>query len=386
MNCREHLAQFPLHKVRLIAEQLRVTLPETASEAYIKHCIVNILTNWDELYKRVLKWVDRNEQDKWCLRQLLFTGRTIINTSCLEKYGLVLNKEIPDDVALLLKDKLRKELVQEFDLPGTFLPSAYLQMLLIVNTIKTEKKPMTSGKLLKTLGKKFGFLDIQLADTLLSYMELRRIVSKDDKKNFKLCPNYNELFSDVVKLLNLYDDLYDRLFEEYGLRDLEWFLKKVSEIQQDDNEWICVDVFRDVSRAAPLWEKGSNTFGLFNIHIEKGKYFVSLNPDGWYLSKRQRPLAWGEKSILISADFEAFLPHNFDPVVIMEFIKNCHLRVVDYLAVFEVPLDTKWHFSDHFINLVLDNALHLPDVVRYELLRKTRRLLPPTDFKGSSSR
>jgi len=379
LNCKEYLDIMPEKNLRKIAEMLRIALPGKSSLNYIKYSIGKVLCDWDSINSKIMKWLDK--EDKECLLQLVFTSRTNCNTLQLSHFGLIHNDIMPNDVVMLLQKNLRNEITCQCSLPDKFLLSALSQLLLLLDFVSENDKVISKDQLLKMMSAKYCFVDQTLCGNVISYLEYKSLISYPKKKKLKVDPRAREKLFGIPE--NAFFDFYVWLFKKYRLEDMLWFVGKVSEIQGEMNEWVSTKIFSDVRQSTSLREAGLK-MGLFTL-VEKDKMsYLRLTPEGRFLVTKKYPPYWQEKRVIISADFEVLVPHNYDPFAMLELFRNCRLKEVGYVLVFDILQEDNVKFSENFLDIVLNRSLELPDVVRFELFR-TANALPKPNFKKPSS-
>ncbi|MBP1924302.1 hypothetical protein J2Z76_000155 [Sedimentibacter acidaminivorans] len=112
----------------------------------------------------------------------------------------------------------------------------------------------------------------------------------------------------------------------------------------------------------------------FLIRTRYLTYYVRLTSEAWYYIKKECPNYWNSKNILISADFEIFIPYNYNHEVIFLLDRYGELIDNDYFLVYKIDFD--YPKNDLlFLNMedfqilikeLKNKSLFIPQVVEYE--------------------
>jgi hypothetical protein len=147
--------------------------------------------------------------------------------------------------------------------------------------------------------------------------------------------------------------------------------------------------------------EGLINMGLILKVIKENIVYIQLAPETWYMTTGQRPAEWLEENIIITPDFEVFIPYYFNPIVVDMFscygkLKNSviekqmlkssktknksrkreskknkyryYISIDDYFLVFDIEeskkIESKVYTYSNFYEALKCN---MPDIVRDEL-------------------
>jgi hypothetical protein len=291
----------------------------------------------------------------------------------LSEYGFFINGEMPEEVGLILKENGRTFAVKELSgVKDKVTPSLFLKFLLVLGLLKKEKEIDYKGKkfdnkideMIKRLY--LNHQDKYVFRDFINYMiRIDLMERKTDRKNNKVI-----LKEQAVKewegqdALTIMKNFY---YSGWERKDVFDFLENIALFQHKLTEWIDIDYlpkFIDEDRKA---EK----MGLVRTTEKDGKHYVQLNPEGWFLMKGEYPPIWYEKTLIVSADSEIFIPHMMDPFIAYTLLQFGSLKDNGYFIVLDID-----SFDCESVNkrkyrvlyqMLSRKSRFLPDVLRYEL-------------------
>ncbi|OWZ83371.1 hypothetical protein [Natranaerobius trueperi] len=377
MKLREFLKGLTLDELKEIGRELRgVSVFNGTGRKFLEKKIIENLTSLDYLNKMIEK------MEKTCniaLTQLVYFNfcSDSQSLSVLRKKGLVYQEMlVPEDIKELLKDclyhKIRKKYSREWEVRQTpFMNLILLTGLIQRDEIKIKKlknnglKPSLNaeykeayrhlqGTFLKLL---IDFLENQgivywvEKDMVINKVEFKKWVKKDNFTKFELL--YRWLDSKNIKVLKM--------------------VSALSKLQINFEDWIDIRVIieEDILKTKEAIEK----LGLIRFKEIDENYYVKLTPEGWYYINRIYPDYWYNECVLISADFEVLIPHDFDPNLIALLDMYGKLKENDYFLVFDIePTNLNEEFIENdqesyrtFIRELKLKSVYMPQVVDYEL-------------------
>jgi len=221
--------------------------------------------------------------------------------------------QVPDDVRKLLEECLYPKVVKNISKKWVVQQTPFLNLILLTglmqrDEIKIKKLKDNSLSLKISAENKNAYHNLERVwlELLIKFLEIQGVVYWEAKW---LQVNRSELLlwakKDITAKLEL---LYNWLITRN--RKVFEMVSALSKIQDNFNNWIDMDIF--IEEDIPYTKEVIEKFGLISFCKTKDHGFVRLTPEGWYYSKGIYPSYWYYKSILISADFEVFIPHDYD--------------------------------------------------------------------------
>ncbi len=360
LNLKDCLNNAEDAQIKAISRALGIDPDNAMGIEWLKKDIVRYLLDWRRLELYVIRQIPY-EKNYRPLHQIAFGGHTD-NPGLLSKFGLLYNNAMPDDLQLLVRDNLRSIVLKNLkNEPDSYLHSTFLKLVLLLNHFHHQEKSLKNTK--NNRYKIFDMLKIEhsIGEKIITYLYDKSLLIG---KEF-LCLNdisYKQWHE--TPQLERHRDFYQSILPSSRLKNYWIFFRELAEAQGDNFEfWIPSYVFLDSSLGA---QKALTSLGLLRIKEDNGNHYIQLTPEGWYLMAQKYPTYWQNKQLILSADFEIFVPSDFDPFIIEIIMNNSTLRDIDFLLIFDFPTD-ETNLIKKFRQILLDNAVHIPDIVRYEL-------------------
>ncbi|KAB2953710.1 hypothetical protein F9B85_03570 [Heliorestis acidaminivorans] len=374
MKLMELLDEMDIEEVKKLALELGgISIFKDTVKVYLEKKIFEKLTNLHFLVVTIEK------MDESCiitLTQLVFFDdcKNKNHLEPLRKKGLVFrDMQVPDEIKELAREYLQSKIRKTFSKQLEVKQTPFLNLILLVGLIKRNEiaiKRLKNNKLnikLKVENKNVYYhLEKELIPLLISFLEFQGLVYWEE----------NSLLADRAALIKwINNDNFTKLELLYnwlkpGHEKLFKLISILSQIQDDLESWIDLKVF--VESDIPHTVEAIEKFNLIRFLKMNKRGYVKLTPEGWFYIKGIYPSHWYSKSILISADFEVYIPHDFDPNLISLLDKYGQLKDNDYFLVYDIdPInlnrnqDRKNYKS--FINELEDKSSAMPQVVSYEL-------------------
>lgn len=346
---------------------------ESAKHFLIKN-IVAKLTSLDFLEK-LIKRLDA--PSIITLSQLVYYEGCTINANSLEilkKKGLIYNgKQVPDDVKIILQEclypKIRKQINKKWEIRQT----PFLNLIILAGLLQRDEISVTKTKKnvlrinIRENKKAYQFFEQDRLKLLIQCLETQGVVHWEEAR---LCVDHIKLITWIKKdNQNKFQLLYGWLNSKFS--KVFNLMSALSKVQVELEDWINMDIFIDIS----LSKDSLENFGLISITKIEDHYYARLTPEGWYYTKGVYPDYWYNQIVLISADFEVFVPYNFDPNLINLLEKYGILKDNDYFLVYDIdPANLKKELLIHecqnyqaFIHELKLKSIAVPQVVDYEL-------------------
>jgi hypothetical protein len=373
----EYLRQSSDEKIKQLALQLKKMQKD---DKFVRNHLINeiksVLINFRSLHLRHLQFFEENQLVG--LTQLAFKGETEhrnlrYNFASL---GLLFEETMPDDIQEMIRENMRERVVRTFSgFKEHTAPSLFLKLVLFLELIRKDKVSLNDKRNEKNFAKMLQKLHLKPdgesdLKTLIKYM-LKKELAVHENKRFILNEGNFSLWkkrSQVENLQDFYSDIISR-------SSVKYYLKSIAEIQRSPEEWVDIDYLPLFIREYDV----TRDLGLARLTTQEGKHFVQLTPEGWVLTKGSMAPSWKDRNIIVSADFEVFVPHTYDPYVALEISRFCRLKENDYFLVYEIDdfsgLNSlvKNEFES-FSSILFEFSRHLPNVVNYEIKSALNRL------------
>ncbi|MCF8012533.1 MAG: hypothetical protein K9L56_14780 [Clostridiales bacterium] len=382
MRLIKFLNELDMEELLELARELRVSIFKDSVRSYFERKIVEKLTRLDYLNKIIVKL------DKPCittLAQLVYFG-TCSNKKYLDvlrKKGLVYkDMQVPDDVKELLEECLYPKISRSIRKKWEVKETPFLNLILLIglmqrDEINIKKLKNNSSKSKIKAENKNAYSNLERdRDLLINFLEHQDIVYWKD--NILLINRPELLLWNKKDNATKFELLYNWLRAKN--KKVHEMVAALSRIQNDIDDWIEIDVF--VEGDIPYTKETIEKFGLVSFCKIKDQGFVKLTPVVWYCIKGIYSSYWYSKSILISADFEVFIPHDFDPNIISLLDKYGQLKDFDYFLVYDIdPSNLKKELLyqesksyQMFIEELEIKSDTMPQVVDYELRNFSKEL------------
>ncbi|MEH6949411.1 hypothetical protein V7068_20565 [Bacillus sp. JJ634] len=281
----------------------------------------------------------------------------------LSDYGILVEGELPEDFKRRICQWSRLNYVTTFPSKSEEVVHGFLLNVLLVllyfdrmKSIKLTRKKNNSNfsKLLKEL-----CMDNEIAWEQINILVKTGLISKTKDLYELNSTAFTKWKNDQIsrQLMTIY---------KTKLGEREWlFLQKVSDYQNQPNEWVDMTVISNTS----IEYNQVKQLGLIWVHKDQEKTYVQLTPESWFLTKKEFHPLWTGETILVSASFEVFVPYHYDPFVLFELMPYCSLKDSDYFLVFNIELDCvkKNEKAKEFYQTLVAISSNIPSVVDYDL-------------------
>jgi hypothetical protein len=371
MKLAQHLEKLDSKLLGSIATKLRIKSIDIPTRSFLVFSINNYLNDFSKTY-----WIYERigTESRIALLQVLYTGKTIYEKWLreIEEYGVIYDGVIPEDLKSILQENLKKLVVRQLpDYRHKVLDSYFAMTLRILKMFMSEQKiklDISNGKNLKKLIDKINIpnLDVVLLKKVLEHFIALDLMSYQNKI---LIPNVIAITQWFESYPNNFLQFYHSIIQHTSPGIFE-LLKALGEIQQDIYDWMEADIFSALGRNNLTIEKCERT-GLVETVQISGQYLIQLTNEGWFLTKGVAPISWSNRNLLVSAAFEAFIPHHDDPRVLNFLTLYGTIKNSGYYSVFDLDMDkllrTSVKEKKAIRDLLESKARYVPEIVKYEL-------------------
>lgn len=311
MNLNECLSERNLDELKAVAKRLHRLDdkdPELSAIEYkrrIKDELLNHL--WRILSENIPEESDVMVDLKNLCLGIKDVNRISKNTLC--SLGILYKNDIiPDEIKNILFTKWREGFIKSINDPiFKVIPSAFLRLTMILRVI--EGGYIERYEELINLKFSDEFSTKELVEYLIS-SDIITLKSEDtiQVQNFNLKVMRNDK-------LSFMKDFYDKLILKNNPVLCE-LLSLILTIQENHSNWVSLKDCGSISY------KFANDIELLIdlgclLHTEENnENFVQLAPDMWYILTGKHHKLWELDGVIITPDFEVFIPYFFDPLVI----------------------------------------------------------------------
>jgi hypothetical protein len=378
MDLIDYLFRMDLDKLKKIALHLE-TLPDVniVNRQWIVSLITDILLNKDKLRRRVFNKVQNETIVE--LVKYVFTKRPISTFGIQEltNYGLAFNGEIPNDIQMLICKQCRSLAVVELNNEKYKTKhTPFLRFIQLINFFKDKdvvnynfKKPQIS---LKKIIDELALFDneSERIKQSIDFLIVKGFIKREKNKLYFNFEKYNSWVRQD-SILSIRD-----FYKQYkNSNNLSECLENISHLQELECEWVRVNYLSQVTLGIEI----AKNYGLIRATLKNNIEFVQLTPEGWFLIKGDSPKCWLEKVLLVSADFELFIPHTYDPFFLLDITRFCTLKQNEYFMVYNINpslnKDEDGHikYIEMFINTIKRKSRYIPNVVEYDFLNELKK-------------
>ncbi|KQL33349.1 hypothetical protein [Psychrobacillus sp. FJAT-21963] len=282
----------------------------------------------------------------------------------LSNYGIIVNKILPSYLKESLQNWSRSYFVKEFpDKKESVQHTQFLKMVFVLGYFERRIEIKLNWNRKKDKNVRIASEETRVIKEdfkkLIGYLVDCGIVNKSNhvyRLNHQVYRKWRQE-SIYTNLFNFYTDVADqRVFE---------LMSKISRYQREAHEWVDTSIIIDTSIEYDLTKQ----LGLIYVHKENGRSFVQLSPEGWYLIKKEFHPLWNEKLLIISADYEVFIPFYYEPFILFDLLPFCEIEDSNYFIVLRISNVEEKRKSDDlvfFYETIKSRASHIPDVVKYD--------------------
>ncbi|WP_066309224.1 hypothetical protein [Bacillus sp. FJAT-29814] len=374
MNLEEALLTLEVQEIKTIAKELEVHIEDNFTKRWYVIKVCEKLLNFSYLMNTVFPKMSNDSLNS--LFKFVFTGVPPKNENRkeLSKFGCMVNNTVPEDLFSVLWQNGRSLVVSELpDIKHRFTPSYFLRCIQLLLYMKEEKViHETKKRFVKELNKIEQALFITNNDSnmirrLFSYLISEKLVLRENKKLY-----FNENIFSQWKLEESHERLkryYNYQADSYNIFEL---LSTIGKLQDRREEWVRLAYVPSIT----LGPEKAQTLGLARYVTYNGKMYIQLTPEGWFLIKGETPLEWLDNNFIVSADFELFIPHTSNPLLILDLYPFCTLKENDYFMVYDMNIFDENLFITHqkkyryFYNMLKKRSRYIPEVVKYEFETK----------------
>ncbi|MGD9566778.1 MAG: hypothetical protein AB7V48_00390 [Sedimentibacter sp.] len=221
----------------------------------------------------------------------------------IDKYNNIL-----DDIRKCLIGKWRLEFTKALeDMTICVNPSVFLRLILILGFI--EKDKIQTYEELTEL--KFANRDIIIK--IKEYLQNQDLIICREDAIIEL--NYQKV--NTWRCINPIKSFYNYYFDKRDLKISEC-LYKIGEIQQNDREWISVNKANFIVKKYFAEIKFLESIGCLLVATESTEEYFQLSPEMRYIISEKIPLGWSNDNIIVTPDFEVFVPFYYNPLEIYD--------------------------------------------------------------------
>lgn len=363
MNHKEALMQLSLDELFRILNKLQITPFEGAVRSWIAGKISNF---YEDLNKFCSIIPDIGEKTVNDLLLYVHTKKPLNNeqTKTLKMFGIIIHKELPNDLSDRLWVWSRNKYVKTFPFkPEHVHHSFFLKFILaLFYFVKVREIKLTHRKNNKNVR---TFSEYLFMDKVTFWAVINALVQSGLVQKTKDIYSINE--SNYLRWRKeSIDHCLGKFYRYHGGEKVFTFVQKIAQYQLEPNEWVDMIVISGTS----IEYEQARQLGLIQVLNDNGKTYVQLTPEGWYLTKKEYHPLWNEKSLLVSAAFEVFVPYHYEPFVLFEILQICTLKDSNYFLVFDIELvnDKKNQKAvSDFYNTLMAKSTTIPDVVKHDL-------------------
>lgn len=245
------------------------------------------------------------------LKKLCFGVNKIQENSLvrLSNLGIIYEgKVLPDDLKNRLVERWRKDIISNFDSYSVETrTSKFVKLILLIGYIEKETIKNYEDLINCSIASK------EILNNLIDYLESSKIITRNRNDSINLDKHILKLWrNDERRILK---EFYDFYFRRNDLK-ANLLFEALLLLQRDDMEWIhlsesdfILGKFEDEINALKL--EGC----IYSIKYNNSEY-IQLSPEIWFLLNGDIPHAWNVKNIILTPDFELFIPYYFNPFVI----------------------------------------------------------------------
>lgn len=402
MNVKEHLTRLKDADIRIIAKNLHIS--DINNDFTVNVLITRINHNININLVKILTENKHNDYFKDqgsmksainALKKLCFGVKEIShhNLKELKKIALVFDDGvIPDDIHEKLLSIWRPEFAKQLDDPIFYVNyTPFLKLLLILGYI--HKGYITKYDDLKNI----RIINGDILKSSVNFLEYKGITNLINKVEIKKNPDRRVFSSGDYKDINIF---YNMLFNRLNIK-IEEVFNTLAQLQGSDINWIDVEESEFILKKYDEVITKLLKYGCLLKAEENGRLFIQLSPDIWYFFRNQKPARWKNEKILITSDFEVFMPYFYDPYAIdiinhFSNLKNESLKdtnsgkrrpskrqkkkmnnydfINDYYLVFDIkerriPPGFGYNYNE-FLNCLGNN---IPDIVNEEISEEYKR-------------
>ncbi|USK32547.1 hypothetical protein LIT25_18365 [Bacillus sp. F19] len=374
MNLEEALQGLDDETIVGIAKKLSLFVEGVKKHWYISK-IVDFLKNMEKISNRIFPYISNETVNSLFMH--VYSGRSLSEKQIkeLEQYGLLVNSILPKDLKELLWVDGRGLVVKDLDEIKTKTnQSLMLKFVLVLLYLREQGSIFHSGKrydkqinkMIETL--QFDESERNLLKDLIQYSLEMNLLQKQKNKVY-----FNEVEFIEWKMRDSEDFINDFYKKKFVSRQTFYLLNSISRLQVNKNEWVNISYLPPVTLGL---EKGVEC-GLLNITEQENVTYVQLTPEGWFLAKGERHEVWSEKNLIISSDFELYIPHTYNPFILLDIFPFATLIENDYFIIFELTVfdndeklsDSKKNNYRYLYNVLKRNSRYIPEIVSYEFER-----------------
>jgi hypothetical protein len=312
----EYLNQLSIDELYIIAKKLQCIDTKDQYKFHKKEYrdrICNELSSkyiWDIVDKRTHP-AHLNEYEIEDLKNLCFEKEKI-RVNSLNKFreiGIIDKyNNIHDDIRRCLMDKWRLEFTKVLDdLTICVNPSVFLRLILILGFIENQKI-QTYEELTE-----LRFINRNIIIEIKKYMQNQDLIICKEGTIIEL--NYQKV--NTWRRINPIKSFYNYYFEKRDLKIIEC-LYKIGEIQQNDSEWISVNKANHIVEKYFAEIKFLESIGCLLVATESTEEYFQLSPEMRYIISEKIPLGWSNDNIIVTPDFEVFVPFYYNPLEIFD--------------------------------------------------------------------
>lgn len=235
-----------------------------------------------------------------------------IRTNSLNRFkqiGIIhKGNKIPNDIRNRFIYKWRLEFIKELEDPTICVsPSVFLRLILVLGFIGSGKIQYYEDLM------ELKFVSRNIIIDIKKYLKNQDLIICKEDSIIEL--NYEKV--NTWKDMNPIKSFYNYYFENMDLKINEC-LVKIGEIQQNDSEWVSVSKSKLLVKKYFDEIKFLKSIGCLIVAIEDDEEYFQLSPEMRYIISEKMPLAWNKDNIVVTPDFEVFVPFYYDPLEIYD--------------------------------------------------------------------
>lgn len=314
MRLSEHLKELDIVQLDNIAKNLHrgdVKDYFNAKKVYIER-ISNELDNylWDIIENKDPE-IHIDEKVLLDLKKLSFGINEIDESSYirLRNLGIIYReKEIPDDLKKKFIEQWRPGLVIKLEnYPIEVKLSMFLKLFLLIQYI--EKGILnTAEDILNS-----NIASDEILRILMDYLKSIKIISIDSDDSVALNDYVLKLWRKSSK--KIMGEFYEFYFLNKNM-SLNLVFKTLKLVQEDSEEWINLNNCKFIVEAFEDEISDLKSIGIISYVRDDSSEYIQLSPEFWFLLTEQQPQIWNIQNVIITPDFELFIPYYFDPFII----------------------------------------------------------------------
>lgn len=360
--------QLSLEELNKILKTLQITTFKDSAKSWIASTIARNFENAND-FRTVIMHIGEDTTNDLLLYVHTRKPLSEYQKTMLSEVGIIINGEIPIDFKERLQKWSRLNFVKTFpsnreDVYHSFFLKTLLVVLYFEKVRKTKLTRRKNDRNVRKLSEELFMDKATLWDIINTLVQLGLLHKIRERYELNI-HTYKKWSKEPI------DAILENLYSFKAGDRVMTFLQRIAQYQLKPNEWVDMSVLSDTS----LEYDSSKQYGLIQVYKTQVKTFVQLTPESWYLTKKEYHPLWNQKALLVTADFEVFVPYHYEPFVLFELLPVCFIKDIHYFLVLQIDFDrynkNNKGFSD-FYHTLIAKSINIPDVVMFDLTKSTK--------------